>query len=402
VHEAKQLLARAIALAPDFVAALIDLGRMLKEQDRYEEAIACFDRAIVLEPDNSQAHYLRGATLAPAALTHEAIGAYERCLQLRPRHAGALLGLGHALKAVGRQREAIEAYRQCLSLKPDNGETWWSLANLKTYRLSDGDIAQMKARLEDGSLTTQSEVNFLFALAKAHEDRGDYDEAWRYYQAGNVKQRAEVSYDPVQTEALNDRLIGVLSRDFLDERRGQGLRDAAPIFVLGLPRSGSTLIDQILASHSEVEGTSELPYIGRIATSLNRNRKDGLNYPDAVRELGPQHLEALGRDYIGYTRMHRRLGQPRFVDKMPNNFPNVGLIALILPEAKIIDARRDPLDACLSCYRQLFARGQAFTYDLAEIGHYYLQYRRMMDHWSEALPDRVLTVHYEDVVADLP
>jgi tetratricopeptide (TPR) repeat protein len=401
ITEAGRLLERAIAVAPDFTAAIIDLGRILKEQDRYEEAIGCFDRALALEPDNAQAHYLRGSTLAPAALTHEAIEAFQTCLRLRPQHAGALLGLGHALKAVGRQREAIESYRQCLPLKPDNGETWWSLANLKTYRLSDADIAEMKARL-DGDLTPQSEVNFLFALAKAHEDREDYEEAWHYYQAGNARQRREVSHDPVQTESLNDRLIEVFSRQFLQERHGGGLRDDSPIFVLGLPRSGSTLIDQILATHSRVEGTSELPYLGQVASSLNRNRADGINYPEAVRELDATHFESLGRDYIQCTHMHRRAGAPRFVDKMPNNFPNVGLLALILPDAKIIDARRHPLDACLSCYRQLFARGQAFTYDLTEIGEYYLQYQRLMDHWAEALPGRVLTVQYEEVIADLP
>lgn len=401
-HEASQLLERAIALAPDFVAAILDLGRILKEQDRTEEALACFDRVIALEPDNPQAHYLRGATLAPAGFTHEAIEVYQRCLKVRPRHAAALLGLGHVLKAVGRQSEAIEAYRRCLQLKPDNGETWWSLANLKTYRLSDADIAQMKARLQAGRLTPQSEVNFLFALAKAHEDRGDYATAWGYYRAGNVKQRAQVSYDPVQTEALNDRLIKVFSRDFLQARRGWGLPEAAPIFVLGLPRSGSTLVEQILASHSQVEGTSELPYLARVASSLSRNRADGLNYPEAVRELEPRHFEALGLDYLGYAQVHRRLGRPYFVDKMPNNFPHVGFLALILPGAKIIDARRHPLDACLSCYRQLFARGQTFTYDLTEIGEYYLQYQRLMDHWAEALPGRVLTVQYEEVVADLP
>jgi tetratricopeptide (TPR) repeat protein len=402
ITEAGRLLERAIAIAPDFTAAIIDLGRILKEQDRYEEAIGCFDRVLALEPDNAQAHYLRGSTLAPAALTYEAIEAFQTCLRLRPQHAGALLGLGHALKAVGRQREAIESYRQCLPLKPDNGETWWSLANLKTYRLSDADIAEMKARLDGGNLTAQSEVNFLFALAKAHEDRQDYEEAWRYYEAGNARQRMEVSYDPVQTESLNDRLIEVFSQDFLQARRGWGLRDDSPIFVLGLPRSGSTLIDQILASHSQVEGTSELPYLGQVTSSLSRNRADGINYPEAVRELEARHFESLGRDYIQCTRMHRRAGAPRFVDKMPNNFPSIGLLALILPDAKIIDARRHPLDACLSCYRQLFARGQAFTYDLTEIGEYYLQYLRLMDHWTGALPGRVLTVHYEEVVTDLP
>ena len=247
----------------------------------------------------------------------------------------------------------------------------------------------------------QSQVNFLFALGKAYEDRGDFDRAWTFYKTGNGKQRAEVAYDPVQTEITNDRLVEVFSSDFVQANRGVGEPDHAPIFILGLPRSGSTLLEQVLASHSQVEGTSELPYLGRIASSLNRNRAESaINYPQAVRELRPANFQSLGQDYLAYARMHRRSGAPRFIDKMPNNFPNVGLLALILPNARIIDARRHPLDACLSCYRQLFAKGQAFTYDLTEIGEYYLQYQRMMDHWAEVLPGRVLTVQYEEVVTD--
>ena len=220
------------------------------------------------------------------------------------------------------------------------------------------------------------------------------------YRRGNETQRAEVTYDPVQTEVMNDRLLEVYTAEFLESLRGAGSPDDAPIFILGLPRSGSTLLEQILASHGDVEGTAELPYIGRLATSLNRNRATGVNYPEAMRELAPANLAALGAEYLALARMHRRSGLPRFIDKMPNNFPNVGFIALILPNAKIIDARRHPLDACLSCYRQLFAKGQNFTYDLTEIGEYYLQYQRMMDHWSRALPGRVLTVQYEEIVSD--
>ena len=188
--------------------------------------------------------------------------------------------------------------------------------------------------------------------------------------------------------------------DFFESRAGTGNSDPSPIFILGLPRSGSTLLEQILASHSQVEGTSELPYIGRASSSLNRNRNEGLNYPEAMRELAPDNLRALGEEYLASARAHRRSGTPRFIDKMPNNFPNAGFIATILPNAKIIDARRHPLDACLSCYRQLFAKGQNFTYDLTEIGEYYLQYQRLMDHWAAVIPGYVLTVQYEEVVAD--
>lgn len=398
--EAETLLEKAIALAPDFIAAIIDLGRLRKEQDRYGEALECFDRAIAADPGNVQALYLRGATLAPASFTQEAIDAYQKCLALRPGHVGALLGLGHLLKAVGRYQESIDAYTACIRQVPDSGETYWSLANLKTYRFDDATVADMERRAAGPGLSVSSQVNFLFALGKAYEDRADFEQAWHYYRSGNTKQRAQVSYDPVQTEAMNDRLIRVFSAGFLQSRQGSGLADPAPIFILGLPRSGSTLLEQVLASHSQVEGTSELPYLGRVATWLNRNRADGINYPEAVRELQPANFRALGRDYLTYAQMHRRSGAPRFIDKMPNNFPSIGFLSLILPEAKIIDARRHPLDACLSCYRQLFAKGQAFTYDLTEIGEYWLQYQRMMDHWHEVLPGRVLTVQYEEVVSD--
>ncbi len=313
---------------------------------------------------------------------------------------GALLGLGHLLKAVGRYHEAVASYDACIALRPDLGETYWSLANLKTYRFDDETVSEMEKRIAGGGLSTQSEVNFLFALGKAYEDRGNFERGWEYYRSGNDKQRAASSYDPVQTEVLNDRIVNVFTREFLESRREVGLRDPAPIFILGLPRSGSTLLEQILASHPDVEGTSELPYLGRVATWLNRNRADGINYPEAVRELPPSAFEGLGGDYLRYASMHRRSGTPRFIDKMPNNFPNVGFLSLILPQAKVIDARRHPLDACLSCYRQLFAKGQAFTYDLTEIGEYYLQYQRMLDHWHAVLPGRVLTVQYEEVVTD--
>jgi tetratricopeptide (TPR) repeat protein len=399
--EAERLLERAIAIAPDFTMAILDLGRLRKEQDRYADALECFDRVLAADPGNAQAHFLRASTLAPAAFTYEAIDAFRRCLALRPRHAGALLGFGHVLKAVGKVDEAVEAYNACIRERPDQGETYWSLANLKTYRFDDATVAEMEQRLERGGLSVQSEVNFQFALAKAHEDRGDYERSWRHYRLGNERQRGEANYDPVQTESTNDRLIEVFSREFLAANAGQGHEDRSPIFILGLPRSGSTLLEQIIASHPQVEGTSELPYASRVANWLNRNRKDGINYPEAVRELKPVNLRALGSDYLGYAAVHRKAGTPRFIDKMPNNFPHVGFLSLILPNAKIIDARRHPLDACVSCYRQLFAKGQNWSYDLTELGEYYLQYQRLMDHWHAAAPGRVLTVQYEAVVADL-
>lgn len=406
--EAERLLTRAVAQAPDYVEARLDLGRVFRDQHRLDEAIAQFEKAAELEPGNYRGQFLLASVLAPAARTYDAIEAYRKVLELRPHYAGAWLGLGHTLKTVGQQEEAIEAYRECIRLKPGNGETYWSLANLKTYKLSDEDIVAMETQLarEDSpesreeDLDTQSRVNLLFALAKAWEDRGDFERAWTFYEQGNSTQRMEENYDPVRTETLNDAIVQVFDPELLDTRQGLGHPSNEPIFIIGLPRSGSTLLEQILASHSEVEGTAELPYAGVVANSLSRNRADGVSYPQAVRDLSAEQLQQLGQDYLDLARIHRTEGRPRFIDKMPNNFPTVGFLQLILPNAKIIDARRYPLDSCLSCYRQLFARGQNFTYDLTDIGEYFLQYQRMMDYWHEVLPGRVLTVQYEDMVTD--
>ena len=237
--------------------------------------------------------------------------------------------------------------------------------------------------------------------AKAWEDRGEYEKAWQWYEAGNRKQRALVSYDPVEAEFSNQALMEVFDTELVERLRDSGCKDASPIFILGLPRSGSTLLEQILASHSRVEGTGELTYVGRVSNSLNRNRADGIHYPQAMLELGPEHLQSLGEDYLRHAALHRLEGAPRFIDKMPNNHPNVGFIKLILPNAKVIDARRHPLDACLGNLRQLYAKGQNFSYDQTEIGEYFLQYQQLMDHWQSLFPGDILTVQYEETVTDL-
>ena len=400
-EEAESLLRKVKELAPDFTLALVDLGKLLTDQHRYLEAVEVLQNALLMEPDRAKTQYLLAATLAPVGRTKEALEAYQRTLSIRPDHVGALLGVGHTLKTLGQQAEAIDAYRECIRRRPDNGESYWSLANLKTYKLTDADIQQMKLSIErEDEISDQSMVNYLFALAKASEDQKDFDSSWNYYSRGNKKQRMLEHYDSVQTEVANDEIIEVFNSQLLNDNSNSGCLDDAPIFVVGLPRSGSTLIEQILASHSMVEGTSELPYMGRVATSLNRNRTEGVNYPFAVRELGSNHLQALGEEYLKRAQTHRQSNKPRFIDKMPNNFPTIGFIHKVLPNAKIIDARRYPLDSTLSCYRQLFAKGQTFVYDLNDIGEYFLEYQRLMDHWHQALPGRVLTVQYEEMVSD--
>jgi tetratricopeptide (TPR) repeat protein len=401
LEDAEHLLRQALQEAPDHAAAMFDLGRVLKELDRPEDAADIYRQLLALQPDNPKAHFRLGGALSTAAQNEEAIASYRRCLELAPKHAGAWLGLGHMLKTQGQHEEGVAAYRHCVALEPDFGEAYYSLANLKTYRFSDDELATMQRQLPNTALNDTSRVNFLFALAKAFEDRGDYEQAWRYYEEGNSRQRMLVSYDPVQTETVNDELIAFFDAEFFATHAQQGNPGDAPIFIVGLPRSGSTLLEQIIASHSQVEGTSELPYIGRLCKSLNHNRADAMHYPRVLTELQPRHLQRLGDEYLAMAARHRVTGTPRFIDKMPNNFPSVGFIHAILPNAKIIDARRHPLDACVGNLRQLFARGQTFSYDQTEIGEYYLQYLRMMSHWDQVLPGKVLRVQYEDVVTDL-
>lgn len=402
VEEAESLFRRALSLAPDYGLAFLDLGMLLQEQHRYAEAIECFARTAALEPKTPKPHYFLASILAQVGKTSSALKAYQHVLELSPKHAGALLGIGHTLKTIGKQEEAIDAYRNCINLRPDNGEVYWSLANLKTYKLTSEDINRMESAIDSGEeINDVSKANFLFAIAKAKEDAGSFKDAWKYYCEGNGLQRSLEYYDPVDTESTNNDLIKVFDKNFLTKNIESGCKDAAPIFIVGLPRSGSTLIEQILASHSMVEGTSELPYLGRVATSLNRNRADGINYPQAVSELSSNHLEALGQQYLSKAKFNRQSDKPRFIDKNPNNFASIGFIHKILPNAKIIDARRYPLDSTFSCYRQLFAKGQTFVYDLTDIGEYYIQYLRMMDHWHDVLPGRVLTVQYEDLVFNL-
>jgi tetratricopeptide (TPR) repeat protein len=401
LDEAAHLLKQALSHAPDHAAAMFELGRVLKDLERHEEAIEVYQRLVDLQPDNAKAHYRLGAALAPAALTERAAASYQRCLDLAPNHTGAWLGMGHMLKTLGRQDEGIAAYQRCRELEPSFGEAFYSLANLKTYKFDEDEIAHMQAQLEDPELKEASRVNFLFSLGKAFENRKDYATAWRYYDEGNAAQRMLVSYDPVLTETTNDDLVAFFSAEFFRNLGEVGNPDASPIFVLGMPRSGSTLVEQIIASHSQVEGTSELPYLGRLTKSLNANRADGMKYPQVLSELEGRHFERLGSQYLELAQLHRVEGAPHFIDKMPNNFPLAGFIHCILPNAKIIDARRHPLDACVGNLKQLYARGQNFTYDQTDLGEYYLQYQRMMDHWDAVLPGKVLRVQYEETVGNL-
>jgi tetratricopeptide (TPR) repeat protein len=396
--QAEQFLKRAVEIAPDFLAAWIDLSRAQLERLDLESALASIERAAAMNPGSANVQVHLANVQARSGRHAEAVETYRRAASLNPEAPAPWIGLGNTLKTIGRQAEAIDAYRRAAALRPQNSEAWWSLSNLKTFRFEDAEVEAMQRQLAADKLTEETRAQFSFAIAKAHEDRGEYARAFELYTEGNRLRRRLEHYDPVQTEVINERIRTVFHDAFLERHAGQGHPDPAPIFIVGLPRSGSTLIEQILASHSQVDATHELPEAGRLVQRINRERSDRIAYPEAARELAGEQWAALGRAYLDDTRKYRR-GAPRFTDKMPNNFPSIGLLALALPNARFINARRHPLDTCLSCYRQLFARGQPFTYDLTELGEYYLEYGKMMAHWREALPGRVLDVQYEDVVA---
>jgi tetratricopeptide (TPR) repeat protein len=320
-----------------------------------------------------------------------------------PGNPGVNLTYGHALKTVGRQPDAIEAYRRAYQTKTDYGDAYWSLANLKTYRFEDAELAQMREREASPLIALEDRYHLCFALGKALEDRGDYPEAFAYYERGNQLKRDELRYTPDRLTAEMQRQRELVTREVLKRHAGAGSQAPDPIFIVGLPRAGSTLLEQILASHSQVEGTMELPNILSLAHKLERRRAAGEEpeYPANLAQLSAEDLTRFGEDYIRDTRIYRKEGTPFFIDKMPNNFRHIGLIRMILPNAKIIDARRSAMGCCFSGFKQLFAEGQEFTYGLKEVGTYYRDYVALMDHWDQVLPGKVLLTRYEEVVGDL-
>jgi tetratricopeptide (TPR) repeat protein len=357
--------------------------------------------------------YLTLAATACAGLgEHElAVALYRQLLAASPGAAHLHLLLGHSLKTVGRQKETIESYREAAAVRPGFGDAYWSLANLKTYRFSQEEIARMRAEEAAAATGPVDRYHLCFALGKAFEDRQEYGESWRYYERGNTLKRAESHYRPEIDETNTRKQIEVCTARFFAERASAsasaGVPDPDPIFVLGLPRSGSTLIEQILASHSQVEGTRELPDIPSLVLELQGRQPDLLNprYPGVLAELEPEDFRRLGERYMTGTRAYRKgkagTPPPFFIDKMPNNFRHIGLIHIMMPNAKIIDVRREPMACCFSNLKQLFAVGQEFSYSIEDIARYYRTYLDLMSHWDEVLPGRVLRVSYEDVVGDL-
>ena len=391
--DAENLLRRAVELAPDFLTAKSNLAMVLHKQARSGEAIAILDEIALADPDSMANANLRAAALGRIGEYDEALEIYAAVLEQRSDHPKIWMSYGHMLKTVGRQQDCIAAYRRALALQPGLGEVWWSLANLKTVRFDESDVEAMTAALGGPALSDEDRFHLHFALGKALDDADDPAAAFVHYAEGNRLRRPLIDYDPEETRAQVDRAIGLFTPEFLSTRDSIGALAPDPIFILGMPRAGSTLIEQILASHPAIEGTMELPDIPIIAARAKAHH-GGIAAMDAAT------LAALGTEYLERTRVHRKSDKPLFIDKLPNNWFHIGFIHLILPNSKIIDARRNPLDCCFSNFRQHFARGQGFSYSLDELGRYYADYARLIGHFDSVLPGRVHRVIHERLLDD--
>jgi len=402
LDDAEALLAAALEIAPDYQAARYDYADVLARRHKYAAARDEVRRLLALEPDNTDYRALAATAAVGLGDNEGAIAIYRELLAAQSDLPDVNLWLGHALKTVGQVPEAIEAYRAAAAARPSFGDAWWSLANLKTYRFADAEIARMRAEEAAPATPPVDRYHLCFALGKALEDRDDTAESWRYYERGNALKRAESRYRPEILETNTRGQVEVCTRGFFEARTGWGDPRPDVIFIAGLPRSGSTLIEQILASHSQVEGTQELAEVQRIVLELQGREPDldDPRYPAAMADLARADFERLGARYLAETEVYRS-GAPFFIDKMPNNFRHVSLIHLMLPNARIIDVRRDPMSCCFSNLKQLFAQGQEFAYSTEDIARYYRTYLELMAHWDAALPGRVLRVQHEDVVDDL-
>jgi len=404
LDDAEFLLSEVLERAPDYTAARADYARVLLDRHKYREAQTEIKRLRAADRDNIQYLTLEASAWVGLGDQERAIALYRQVLTQQVGNAAAdiHLSLAHSLKTLGRRNEAIEAYRAAAATRPCFGDAYWSLANLKTYRFTDEEIDAMHQALDEASTPTVDRYHLHFALGKSAEDRGDFESSFDHYQKGNALKRAESRYRPEPVELNTANQKRVCTREFFEARRDFGVSSREPIFVVGLPRSGSTLIEQILASHPEVEGTQELADIPRIVLEP-QGREPDLDhplYPACLESLTASDIQRLAERYLKDTQVYRT-GRAYFIDKMPNNFRHIGLMHLMFPNARIIDARREPMACCFSNLKQLFARGQEFTYSIPDIARYYRTYLELMAHWDSVLPDRILRVHHEDVVENL-
>ena len=402
MEEAEFLLASAMEFNPDNAQIKIDHINILRRRQKFEMSMIAAEKLINADSGNPQFQSVYAIAKMQMGEYAEAIYHFDKVLDILPDDALTYTSKGHALKTWGKNAEAITSYQTAIQRNRSYGEAYYSLSNLKTYRFDDSEIEGMLDLEKSEALTPNNEVYLYFALGKAFEDRSDYDLSFTYYQKGNQVKKLQSSYD---AEKMTEELLSQRSffnKDNIERLGCDGYPDAAPIFIVGLPRAGSTLLEQILSSHSQVDGTLELPNMLSIADKLRRKgrSKDGVSYPGLIETLTSEERYALGKQYIDETQIHRG-DAPFFIDKMPNNFRHVGLIKTILPNAKIIDARRFPVACCFSGFKQLFAEGQEFTYSLSDIAQYYNDYVTLMDHWDAVVPNDVLGVRYEDVTEDI-
>jgi len=400
--DAEFLLEGVLALAPDHRPARYDYAQTLANRHKYPLARGQIEQLLAVEPSNLNYRTLEATIAMGLGEQSRAIALYQALLADMPGSADINLWLAHALKTVGRVPEAVDAYRAAARARADFGDAYWSLANLKMYRFDDEEIECMREQEGRPAVGTEDRIHLCFALGKALEDRDDFERSWTYYERGNALRRAESRYRPEIFETNTREQKAVCTAEFFAGRTGWGDPRPDPIFIVGLPRSGSTLLEQILASHSQVEGTQELADIQRVALDLQGRDPDHDNprYPAALTALGGDDFAELGRQFLADTQVYRS-DKPLFIDKMPNNFRHIGLIHLMLPNARLIDARRDPMSCCFSNLKQLFAQGQEFTYSVDDIARYYRTYLDLMAHWDAVLPGRVLRVLHEDIVDDL-
>lgn len=395
---AETLLARCLQLAPDLDSARENYARVLLRKQNPSRTLDEVGILLARHPDNHHYLALKAGALCRLGEHYEAAALYATLLGDRPDFSGGWLSYGHVLKTLGRRDEAVNAYRRSLALDPGFGDAWWSLANMKTFRFLPADVVAMRVQLARSDLLPEQQLHIAFALGKALEDDRDYAASFRHYQLGNTIRRQSAAYDAERTHARTSVRIQCQTREFFGSREGFGATHRDPIFVVGLPRAGSTLIEQILSSHPLVEGTSELPELISLAHVLQRETDEKALDGDYLASLDAARARSLGEAYVANTRAYRRSNAPFFIDKMPNNFSHVGLIQLILPNARIIDARRHPMACCFSAFKQQFAYGQDFSCDLDDLGRYYRDYVALMAHYDTVLPGRVHRVFYERLV----
>lgn len=398
-RDAERLLRHALTLSPGFTGARHALAIALWRQQKAAEAIPEIERLLAEDPRDPSYRLLHAAALGLIGDHERAAALYEEILAQKPEQPRIWLSLGHAYRTAGRRAEAVFAYQKAIALTPNLGEAYWSLANLKTERFSDSEVSAMRAQLARTDLSDDDRLHLDYALGKALEDAGDDAEAFARYAAGSALRHAQVPWDREARLAESARGRALFTASFFAERPGWGHPAPDPIFIVGLPRSGSTLIEQILASHSAVEGTMELPYVVALAIDQGSGEVGG-DYPQTLAALSAEAARGLGAAYLASAAAHRKEGRPLFIDKMPNNFRHLGLILLMLPNARVIDARRHPMATGFSVFKQHFARGQAFSYDLDDIGAYYRDYLSTLRHFAQAVPGWIHTVIYEDLVAD--